>query len=78
MHELKHPEHNCIVTVGDSAVLSFLNLRWGKWDENIQDIGKSLFSSTRLNDDGKEVWVLTHLCSELRVSICSADTKNVP
>lgn len=55
MRELKHPEHNCIVTVGDSAVLSFLNLPWGKWDKNIQDIGKSLFSSTRLNDDGKEV-----------------------
>lgn len=78
MHELKYPEHNCIVTVGDSAVLSFLNLPWDKWDENIQDIDKILFSSTRLNDDGKEVWVLIQVFSELRVSVCSADTENVP
>lgn len=59
-------------------MLSFLNLPWDKWDENIQDIDKSLFSSTRLNDDGKEVWVLIQVFSELRVSVCSADTENVP
>lgn len=73
LRELKHSECNSLVTVVDTlevcSAVCFFKVTLGVWDENIQNISKNLFSSTRLNDNRKEVWVLFQLCSELGLSV---------